>query len=562
MSITKDWELYEQGKKFNNALDPNYYELVNANWDFFNGNQWRNLNAKNMPKPTFNIIKRSITFQVASLTTAKSRVRYEPLQHAVTPPGIVPPEEIANAQVETLFEKFKMDHKIRLACTDMAVTGDAAAHFYFDMDKKPYGNAYSDIVGEICMELLDGTNVMFGNANNTNVEAQPYIIVSGRAMVSDLEAEREKYKNKKKDEQVEGDNDYTYQAGTYARIEADGNSSDSKKATYIIVYRKKKIKKTEINEMGVPIEKEVTTIIASKSTQGVYIYEEIDTGLSLYPIAWMNWETQKNCYHGRALATGMLPNQVFINKMFAMCFYHLQLTAFPKAVYNADIIDAWTSEVGTAIGVSGIPPEMSMKNIAGYLEPSQMSTQINQVLQMAWDYTRDSLGINDTALGNADPRNTSAIIAIQKATAIPLENPKANLYQWLEDIGQILFDFMGTKYGTRPVVISNQGVNQVVQYDFSTFKNLFFNVRSDVGESSYWSEISALQTLTNLLQGQQINVIQFLQRVPDEYIPEKQKLIQELEIQQQQMQMQQQMMMQQQAQGMTPPNDNGGQNNG
>lgn len=537
---TKDWDLYEQGKKFNNSLDPNYYDLTNANWDFFNGNQWRNLNTKNMPKPTFNIIKRAITFQIASLTTAKTRVRYEPLEHSITPPGIIAPELIANAQVETLFEKFKMDHKIRLACTDMAVCGDGAAHFYFDMDKKPYGNAYSDIQGEICMELIDGTNVMFGNANNPNVEAQPYIIVSGRAMVKDLEAEREKYKGNKKDT-IESDNDTTYQSSYNARIEADG--TDSKKATYIIVYKKKKVKRTAPNEMGVPIEKEVTTIVASKCTQNAYIYEEIDTGLSVYPIAWMNWESQKNCYHGRALATGMLPNQIFINKMFAMCFYHLQLTAFPKAVYNADIIDAWTSEVGTAIGVTGMPPEMNLKNIAGYLEPSQMSTQINSVLELAWEYTRDSLGINDTALGNADPRNTSAIISLQKATAIPLENPKANLYQWMEDIGQILIDFMGTKYGVRPVAISQDGVNSVVQYDFSIFKNLFFNIRSDVGEASYWSEISAIQTMTNLLQAQQIDVIQFLERVPSEYVPQKDSLIAELKIKQEQMQMQQQMMM-------------------
>jgi hypothetical protein len=540
LSKTKDWALYEEGKKFNNQLEPNFYDLVNANWDFYNGNQWRNINSKNLPKPVFNIIKRAVSFQVASLTTAKTRLHYEPLQHAIMPEGVIAPEDIANAQTETLFEKFKMDHKIKLACTDMAISGDGCAHFYFDTTKKPFGNAFSNIKGEICMELIDGNNVMFGNPNNSNVEQQPYIIISGRALVKDLERERERYKKKKSEESVQSDNDKTYQAGWNARIESDAEGYG--KATYIIIYKKKIIKEKQIDNMGVEIEVERTTVIASKSVESSYIFEEVDTGLSYFPVAFMNWETQKNCYHGRALATGMLPNQIFINRMFAMCMFHLQNTAFPKAVYNADIVDAWTNEVGTAIPISGVPPEMNMKNIAGYLEPSQMSAQITEVISMAMEYTKDSLGINDTALGNADPRNTSAIIAVQKATAIPLENPRANLYQWIEDIGYVLFDMMGTYYGIRPVAITVEGVKQIVDYDFSQFKNIHLNVRSDVGESSYWSEIAAVQTLTNLLTAGHIDIIDFLERVSEEYIPQKERLIQELKVRQQQMAMAQQTM--------------------
>ena len=209
----------------------------------------------------------------------------------------------------------------------------------------------------------------------------------------------------------------------------------------------------------------------------------------------------------------MIPNQVFINKMFAMCFYHLQLTSFPKAVYNADIIDTFSNEIGQAIPISGVPPEMNIKNVAGYLEPSQMSTQINQVIDLAYQYTRESLGVNDAVMGTAEARNTSAIISLQKSSAVPLENPKGNLYQWIEDIGYVLFDMMGTYYGLRPVVITDEnGMKQMVQYDFSIFKELYLNVRSDVGETSYWSEIAAMQTLTNLLQGQHIDIIEFLER--------------------------------------------------
>jgi hypothetical protein len=268
------------------------------------------------------------------------------------------------------------------------------------------------------------------------------------------------------------------------------------------------------------------TITASKSVETAYIYKDVDTGLQYYPVAWGNWERQKNTYHGRALATGLLPNQIFINRMFAMVMYHLMMTAFPKAVYNADLIDVWDNEIGSAIGVSGMDTSANIRNIAGYLEPGNMSNQIIQTIELAMQYTKETMGISDVAMGAIEnPKNTSAIIAVQKSSAIPLENPKANLYEWIEDIGRILFDMMGAYYGERPLVVDIKGQKQLVTYDFKQFKQQWLNVRADVGESSYWSEIASLQTLDSLLDREKIEFIDYLERVPDEYIPQKQELI-------------------------------------
>jgi hypothetical protein len=179
-----------------------------------------------------------------------------------------------------------------------------------------------------------------------------------------------------------------------------------------------------------------------------------------------------------------------------------------------------------------------IKNVAGYLEPGNMSNQIIQTIELAMSYTKETLGISDASLGNIDPKNTSAIIAVQKSSAIPLENPKANLYEWIEDIGRVLLDMMGTYYGVRPLVIERGGVKELAQFDFSLFKNTWLNVRADVGEASYWSEIASLQTLDMLLDREKIDFIDYLERVPDEYIPQKQELIGKIK---QQMEMQQQM---------------------
>jgi hypothetical protein len=537
---TKDWQMYEAGVRYNNRLEPNYYDTVTANTEFFNGNQWRNLNVEKLPQPVFNIIKRVITFQVASLTASKAKLHFEPLTHSEMVEGELNPSDIANAQVQNLFEKFKMDFKIKDALFDAAITGDACLHLYFDMSKKPYGKAFGEIKGEICAELVDGSNVMFGNANNPKVEAQPYIIIAGRDMVSNLKEEAERYKKSQGNpDGVTSDYNTQEQTGDAGKIEVEEleiEGDDTGKALYIIVYRK---------------DKKSGKITASKSIENAYIYKDVQTDLERYPIAWMNWEKQKNQYHGRALCTGMLPNQIFINRMFAMVMYHLMMTAFPKAVYNADIIEDWNNEIGSAIPVYGSDFNTPIKNIAGYLEPGNMSAQIIQAIELAMEYTKETLGVSDAALGQIDPKNTSAIIAVQKSSSIPLENPKANLYEWIEDIGNILFDMMGTYYGIRPVIVDIEGQKQKIDFDFNQFKDTWFNIRADVGESSYWSEIAAIQTLDALLQQQRIEFVDYLERIPDEYIPQKQELISKIEEQmkimeqQQQMQTEQQMAMQQ-----------------
>ncbi len=234
------------------------------------------------------------------------------------------------------------------------------------------------------------------------------------------------------------------------------------------------------------------------------------------------------------------------------------MTAFPKAVYNKDAIDIWDNAIGEAIPVEGVDINTNLKNIAAYLEPSNMSNQITQVIEMVMQYTKEMLGASDAALGQIDPKNTSAIIAVQKSSAIPLENPKANLYEWVEDIGQILFDMMGTYYGLRPIVrqmevqdpMTGQTMQQKVTqfFDFSVFKDMWLDVKADVGESSYWSQIAANQTLDNMLASGHIDIIQYLERIPDEYIPQKDELISDIQTRLQQQASMQAAMMQQGAQ--------------
>lgn len=535
---TKDWELYLSGKKYNNQIkcigDTNYYDLMAALIDFANGNHWRNLEISGMRKPVFNMCSKALRFWVASIASTNTKVNLEPLEYTADKEEQSEEFDIAKfatAEIGNLFEKFKMDNRIRDALTKSGTMGDVGAHIYFDRSKKPYGGAFGDVKGEICFELVNGTNVFFGNANNPDKESQPYIIVSGRDMAKNLKAEAKQ--NKEPEESITEDSDYMYEAGDDAEIEvkADGYG----KATYILVYKKvkkqRKKQKESVDEFGQPTIEDYTedyeTITVSKCVQDAYIYQDIDTELSVYPIFWLPWDKQESQYHGKPPLAEVLETQIFINLMFAMIMFHLAMTAFPKAIYNADVIQSWNNQVAQAIPVRDMQPGENIKNYAGYLEPGMMSGQIIQTINLAYDYTKDILGINDSALGNIDPTQASgkAITATIRQSSIPLENTRANMYEWIEDIVRGLLDMMGTNYGTRPVLIEKDGNRKLEMFDFSKLKNIWLNIRTDVGSTNIWDDEARKRTMDNLLMQGKIEMLDWLDSMSDKDIPNRQKLI-------------------------------------
>jgi hypothetical protein len=563
--LTKDWEVYEAGKKYNGQIkcinDSNYYDLVDALIDFVNGNQWRNLEVTGMRKPVFNICSKALRFWVASIASTNTKVNLEPLEYTSdkkNPTEKMNIAKFATAEISNLFEKFKMDNRIRDGLHKAGTIGDVAAHIWFDKSKKPYGGAYGDYEGEICFELVNGTNVFFINANNSDKESQPAIALSGRDLVKNLKAEAKKYRatnngeSDSNENQITEDSDYGYEAGDAAEIEIEADGYG--KATYILIY--KKVNKTRANtrtsvrqqtdefnmpmsdEEGNPLmeeyeeefNEEYETIIVSKSVKNTYIYEDIDTGLNVYPVFWLTWDKQESQYHGRMPLAEILETQIFINLMFAMIMFHLAMTAFPKAIYNADYIEEWNNQIAEAIPVSGMQAGENITNYAGYLEPGRMSEQIIQTIKLAFDLLKYILGIDDAATGNINPEQASgtAIVATVRQSSIPLENTRSNMYEWIEDIVRGLLDMMGTNYGERPVLIEENGEKRMVMFDFSVLKHIWLNIRTDVGSTNVWDDAARKRTMDNLLTAGKIEIIQWLESMSDKDVPNRQKLIDDI----------------------------------
>ena len=110
----------------------------------------------------------------------------------------------------------------------------------------------------------------------------------------------------------------------------------------------------------------------------------------------------------------------------------LMTLAYPKVVFDRTRIVKWDNRVGAAIGVNG-----SVENVSKIVDPATISPQIAQFIDLAVSYTQKFLGASDVAMGDTRPDNTSAIIALQRAAATPMELTKQNLLQSVEDLGRI-----------------------------------------------------------------------------------------------------------------------------
>lgn len=508
------WNKFGKAFDFNSQIG--LYDTVKINEDFFIGNQWEGVQSNGLPTPTFNFLKQVVLFQVATITSDNLAIQASPLPSAsaYTAAQMERITEIVNHQYAAIIERNRIVTKLREFLRNAAVDGDGCIYCYFD----PTIENGQMVKGEIVTEVIENTRVHFGNPNCRDVQRQPHIIISRRELVDDVRYRAEQYK----------------EAGLSDIEDVDSITADSEK------FQNKYDSYTDDKVTVLTYlyrNRDTRTIWCIESTEKGIIRKAYDTGYTMYPLVWINWDYIQDCYHGQAMITGLLPNQKFINKIFAMVGISLLTTAFPKVIYDRTRIRSWDGSVGSAVGVNG-----SVADVAKTIDGATVNPQIAQFMELCIDKTRSFLGASDVAMGDSRPDNTSAIIALQRAANTPMELTKQNLYQCVEDLARIWLDMMAVKYGHRKVEVSMEmdkpgeqplGMNLPEQtfmewFNFEELKNVQMAIKQDVGASSYWSEIASMQTIDNLLMNNKITLKQYLERVPSGYIAKKQELINDI----------------------------------
>ncbi len=486
------WREYSDGTYYNESIG--LYEKVRKNENFFIGNQWEGVNAPDLEKPVLNVLKRCVSYFLAMLSSDAVAVNIEAFDDnsaARLASGIL------SSEIGRVFERANMREKLRDMLRNCCVDGDGCIYLYMDSE----AGTGQEMKGEIRADVLENTKVLFGNPYVHDVQSQPYIIVVQRMLLSDA-------MRLAKDAGVDPDAIRPdEESGRYANEEFD--------------------RRNNLVTVLTRLWKEEGTVRCFRATRDTVIKKPCDLGYTLYPIAYMSWEKIRNSYHGQAVITGLIPNQIYINRLWAMAMQYVKLCAFPTMLYDQTRVTKWTNRIGQAVGVRGNPNDA----IASAFRPGDMSLQVFELVDRTMQYTKECIGASDAALGSVRPDNTSAIIAVQKANAVPLELQKLAYFDFVESCVRIIIDMMKTDYGIRTVTARPEdgGEKQYMLFDFGAISPDTLELDIDVGSTSYWSELTQIQTLDNLYRlGIIGDAVTYIESLPEGFVPNREKILKEL----------------------------------
>lgn len=505
-NINKAWRQYEAGKDYKRRIG--LFENARKNEAFYRGDQWQNGEGGNLPRPVFNVIRRVVDYLVSSVAASDISIRFtdENLPYVTGENREILKNMLKNLERNTAYrwESELMDSKMLSLLTDAAICGDGFLFCYWD----PSLHGPDGFRGDIVTDVIDAVNVFPADTNRADIQSQEYVIVSGRASVASLRAEAAaagvpaESVNK-----IVKDGENAYQSGALAKYELEGD--DEQKATFIVKFWR-----------------EDGFVCFEKSTRDCVI-RRVKTACRLYPLTYLSWIPAKNSFHGVSPVTAMIPNQKFINRAYAMAMKHMTDTAFSKVIYDKSKIPEWSNEVGEAIAAQGGGNISDAVSVVG---TGEMQDGFITLIESAVALTKELMGATESALGNLEANNTSAILALQETSRTTLDTIRKSLYRCIEQLADVWTDMMCAYYPADRLLpcVDADGISSCT-IEPTLMRASLISARVDVAEMTRYSAVSAQNLLDKLLDGGYITPAQYIRRLPSGMLIDRQALIREIE---------------------------------
>ena len=495
--LTDEWKLYERGKSYNLAME--LYEDTEKNYDFYHGKQWNNAKLGNVQPITLNVIRPIVKYKVGVLNSNDYQIVFNPnvyenYQQGQNLKNIC---KSLNKFANRLWELEQVNKKVREILKDSCINAEGIAHAYEEDE-------------EIKTEVIDKTNVYYGDESNDNIQEQPYILLTYRRTVDSVKEEAKQ--NGMPEEEIAKitmDSDYEEQSGRESRID-----EISPMCLVILKYYKKN-----------------GTVWIKKSTKTATVMKDSDTKLKLYPVAHMIWEDVKGYARGTGEVKYIIPNQIEINKTATRRTIAVQMCAFPKLVANKRYISNTSSlnKVGTTILVDEMSAD-DVSKVVNYLRPTTMSTDALNLQQELMKDTQELAGAGDTLNGNVDPTQASgkAILAVQQAGQQPLKEQLEKFKTFLEDLARIYFDMLQT-YSEKGITVTQEETNpetgEIIEIPYVISKeelnNAKLNVKIDISPNSSYDKFAREQSIENLFLSGNITLEEYAKALPIDAVMDK-----------------------------------------
>lgn len=473
---TPIWSLYEKGRNYHRQVG--IYVDTDRNYRFYNGNQWEGARLGDVEPVQKNFIKPIVKYKVSVIHDNLYAINYssQNFENQAFHREADRYCDMLNRFAARVWEQDKMDFKGRRITKDSAINDEGIMYVNFDHEKMTPVN-----------EIVKKNDVYYGNENDDDIQNQPYILIRKRMpVVNAIDLALAEGMSESKIPFIVGDNDTFEESGEAAKLELDDMVT--------IVYK---------------MYKKDGTVHFSVATRWVDIAEDVDTGLSLYPIAHFNWEEKEGSARGEGEVRYLIPNQIEVNRTEVRRVITVKYQAFPQKVVDVSKVSnpQALNTVGGTIRTNGQAVEDVMK-IVGTLPPAQMSPDVVKLQEDLINVTRDLAGAGDTATGQVNPESASgrAILAVQQASQAPMTEQKESYKNFIEDLAKIWLEYL--------IVYSENGINmeekvtdprtgeemiQVVNVPQTVLEQLKAVVKIDVTPKSVYDRFAQEQTIENLL---------------------------------------------------------------
>lgn len=508
---TPIWALYEKGRNYHRMM--NIYSDTDRNYRFYNGNQWEGAKLGEVEPVQKNFIKPIVKYKISVIHDNLYAINYSSLNFMNREFRKAAERycSMLNGYAHRVWEQDKMDYKGRRVTKDAAINDEGIIYVDFDKEKMVPVN-----------EIIKKNDIYYGNENDDDIQSQPYILIKKRLPV--VNARVLALKEGMSEDEIPliiGDNDTFEESGDAAKVELDNMVT--------LVYK---------------LYKQEGTVHFSIATRWYSIAEDIDTGLSLYPIAHFVWEEKEGSARGEGEVRYLIPNQIEVNRTEVRRVVAVKYQAYPqKVIAKNNIINPQAlSRVGGVIEISG--PVDDVHKIVGTLPPAQMSPDVKLLQDDLISITRDLAGAGDTATGQVNPESASgrAILAVQQASQAPMTEQKESYKNFIEDLAKIWLEYV--------IVYSVDGINleeeisdrmtgektvNVVNVPQSALQQLQAAVKIDVTPKGVYDKFAQEQTVENLLLGglftpQRVNELAtYAEVLDDDSVAPKMKILEAIE---------------------------------
>ena len=476
---TDIWQLYEKHAMY--MRNKGYYSATDRNFRFFNGNQWDNaIVGKNVELIQINYIKPIVKYKVGVVTSTNYAIIYnsDNFESQDFRTEAKRASELLTKEASKIWEKNKLDYKLKKTVRKSAINGEAVVYWYWDEETQMPK-----------IELKSKVDVMYGNENDDDIQNQPYILIKRRSnVINAREYARSKGVSEEEILNIHGDNFTQDESGDSSKDEVDD-------MTTIVTFLYKKD----------------GTIHFSESVKYVTITKEQDTGLIYYPVAHLNWEDCEGNARGIGEVEQHITNQIEVNKTATRRAFIGKNIAYPHPVINEDKIQnpEALNKVGATIRIKDGSAEDIGKYFR-YTNPGSISPDIANLQSELISVSRELAGAGDMATGQIKPDEASgkAILAVQRASEQPLNEQSANVLQFIEDIGIIIFDMLKTYSDNLMVVdestdsVTGDVVEEVVVIPKQILETLKLNIKIDVTPKSAFDKYAQEASIENLTQSQ------------------------------------------------------------